>query len=209
MLTGVFGGTFDPFHNGHLLPALAVRDSLELELLRFVPLASPPHRPPAVAGGEQRLEMVRLGIRGQAGCVADDRELRRGGKSFTVLTLEELHSEGERNLVVLVGADAFAGMNHWHRWPELFRLAGIVVMARPGHTAPRQAPAWCPARLQPEVDEFRAAPAGQLLWYPGPAVPVSASGLREAIAAGTDVGASLPPGVWNFIREQGLYGYSD
>ena len=134
---GILGGTFDPIHYGHLRPAQEVLRALDLAEIRVIPAANPPHRRPPVATPEQRLRMVELAVAGVPGFTVDDREFRRGGPSYTVLTLESLRSEfGERPLCLLMGLDAFEGIETWHQWQRLPELAHFIVMTRPGWEFP-------------------------------------------------------------------------
>ncbi len=135
---GVFGGTFDPVHHGHLRTALEVLEGCGLEQLRLVPALVPPHRPQPRAPAPLRLEMLRRAVAGEPRLVVDDRELRRGGPSYTVDTLAELRAAvGTRPLCLVLGADAFLGLPGWHRWRELFALAHLVVVERPARGSSR------------------------------------------------------------------------
>ena len=130
---GIFGGTFDPVHCGHLELACEVHAALDLAAVRFIPAGDPPHRAAPVAPAIHRLAMVELAIAEHPGLEVDTREIQRRGRSYTVETLEELRSEQpSRRLALIVGADAFLGFPTWHRWRELFDLAHVVVVARPG-----------------------------------------------------------------------------
>ena len=124
----LYGGTFDPVHAGHLAVAIAARDTLHADVA-FVPAADPPHRPAPGASAAQRAAMVALAIAGTPGLSLDERELRRDGPSWTVLTLEQARAEAGPSapLAWLVGADAFRGLPTWHRWETLAGLAHLVV----------------------------------------------------------------------------------
>src|SRR5512144_1390892 len=114
---GILGGTFDPVHYGHLYAADDVRRALELTEVRLVPSGDPPHRAAPVATAAQRMTMLLLAVEEFPALVTDPREIERTGKSYTVLTLEELRREyGDRPLLLIVGADAFHGLPTWHRW---------------------------------------------------------------------------------------------
>ena len=117
---GIFGGTFDPIHLGHLELAREVRDALELAAVRLIPAGDPPHRAAPVATAIHRLAMVELAIEDLPGLEVDRREIDRPGRSYTVLTLESLRAEDSaRPLALIVGADAFAGFPDWYRWREI------------------------------------------------------------------------------------------
>src|SRR5260370_39511082 len=138
---GVFGGTFDPIHGGHLRPALERWQELGLAEVRFLPTGAPPHRAELYGSPERRLQMVRAAVADQPSFVVDDREVRRSGVSYSVDTLTELRREYPgRSLCLLLGMDAFLGLPNWHRWRELLTLAHIVVAHRPGWRAPTTGP---------------------------------------------------------------------
>lgn len=128
----LFGGTFDPVHLGHLSVAWEAAELLDAEV-RLMPASVPPHRPAPIANAEQRVAMLRAALQKQSRLTLDTRELERSGPSYTIDTLTELRAEqGDRPLVLLIGADAFAGLPGWHRWRELFEVAHIGVLSRPG-----------------------------------------------------------------------------
>ncbi len=138
---GVFGGTFDPIHCGHLRTAFELWQELQLAEVRFLPTGTPPHRDQLYASPELRLKMVQAAVADQPSFVVDDREVRRSGVSYSVDTLTELRREyPHRSLCLLLGMDAFLGLPHWHRWRELLTLAHIVVAHRPGWRAPTTGP---------------------------------------------------------------------
>lgn len=206
---GVLGGTFDPIHYGHLRPADEARKALGLSEVRVIPAARPPHRRAPVASAEQRLRMVELAVATMPGFVVDDREYRRGGPSYTVLTLESLRAEfGSRPLCLLMGMDAFAGIESWHQWARLPALAHLVVMHRPGSPLPARAadlPEWARARVARSPRALAAQPAGSILFQPVTPQDISGTRIRAAIAAGEDVRAWLPPAVWQYIDTHNLY----
>ena len=134
---GLFGGTFDPVHFGHLRLAEEAIGNLGLGGVRWIPAGQPPHRGAPQVTGQQRLEMVLRSTAGNARFSVDASEVEAAAPSYTVHTLERLRDEIglDRPLVLLVGADAFAGLPTWHRWRDLFGLAHIAVAQRPGFPA--------------------------------------------------------------------------
>jgi nicotinate-nucleotide adenylyltransferase len=211
---GILGGTFDPIHYGHLELAREVRDALAFGELRLIPAGEPPHRPAPVASAFHRLAMARLGVAGYPGLAVDDRETRRSGPSYTVLTLEELRAESrERGIALMVGTDALAGLPTWHRWREILDLAHIVVVARPGFESanavtPALSAEWR-QRLTADPAELARRPAGAILVQPITAHPISASAIRALIAQGREgaVAAAglLPSAVLAYIESNQLY----
>jgi len=208
---GLFGGTFDPVHFGHLAPLDQVQRSLGLTCVRVVPCATPPHRRAPVADPAQRLAMVELALGAYPALRLDPREIDRGGISYTVDTLETLRDEsGTQPLCLIVGTDAFLGLPSWHRWQEIPDLAHIVVMQRPGWRMDIEAgelPAWAAPRLVPDPLQLDKQPAGWIAIVPVTPVDVSATEIRRIIATGGDPSGMLPAPVWHYIQAHGLYGY--
>ena len=205
---GILGGTFDPIHYGHLRPAQEVLRALGLAEMRFIPAANPPHRRAPVATAAQRLRMVELAVAGIPGFVVDDREIERGGPSYTVLTLESLRREyGERPLCLLMGMDAFEGIETWHQWRRLPELAHLVVMTRPGWTFPPGAapPAWVRGRIEPAPEKLAQAGAGKIFFQAATPQDISATQIRAALAGGEPVEGSLPSAVLEYIRAHRIY----
>jgi nicotinate-nucleotide adenylyltransferase len=192
---GVLGGTFDPFHNGHLGAAEAAMVCAGLRRVIFVPAAQPPHRPPAVAPAEQRMEMCRLATAGDERFAVSDIELNRSGPSYTVDTLVELrrlHPDGE--LFIVLGWDAARLFPTWRRPDEVRALASIVVVGRPGSDAPRE------ADLKPVGLEGKGV---VLCLRPTP--DVSASEIRRAVAVGESITGKVPSAVEQYIAAHRLY----
>jgi len=195
----LLGGTFDPIHLGHLRVAWEAAEALDAEV-RLMPANVPPHRPAPAASAIERVRLVEVALAGQSRLTLDARELARPGRSYTVDTLLELRAEqGSRPLVLLLGADAFAGLTTWHRWRELFGLAHIAVLTRPGH-APEH-PAELAAEIAPRrVDGpagLHATPAGRVLQLPVTPLEISASAVRALLAAGRDPRWLVPDALLN------------
>ena len=210
----LLGGTFDPVHYGHLRFADEARRSLGLSELRLVPARDPPHRAGPAASAADRLAMLRLAVGEFPGLVVDERELRRGGKSYTVLTLEELRKEDARRpQLLLVGADAFRGLPTWRRWRKLFALAHLVVVARPGvalaDALPDPLAAEWKSRLIGDPAILFSAPAGAIYEQRISPQPISASMIRAQLERGdagrSAVSALLPPAVLAYIERHHLY----
>jgi len=211
---GLLGGTFDPVHYGHLRAADDVRRALGLAEVRLVPAGDPPHRAAPSASAEQRLAMLDLAVAEFPGLVVDPREIARAGKSYTVLTLEELRAEvPSRPLVLIVGVDAFAGLPTWHRWREVFALAHVVVVTRPGTSVDEAiggalGEEWV-ARATADPARLETTPAGAIYVQPIRPQPISATVIRRALAQGpagvAEVRGLLPPAVLAYIDRNQLY----
>ena len=206
MLSGVSGGTFDPVHIGHLRCGLEVLRRCGLSELRFVPAARPPHRSPPAAPAELRLRMLQLATAKQPGFVVDRRELDRPGPSYMVDTLASLRREApERNLALVIGMDAYAGLVSWHEWERLLELAHLVVLQRPGALPPGGALAGLleARRLCRPAD--LATGSGGILVCPVTALDISASAIRADVAAGGDPRFLVTDAVRDLILESGCY----
>jgi nicotinate-nucleotide adenylyltransferase len=204
-MIGIFGGTFDPVHFGHLRAMLEVREIFNLEEVRLVPNKIPPHRPEPFASSEMRLEMLHLATDTLPNVVIDNRELDREGPSYMVDTLRSLRGDfPEWPLLLFVGSDAFSGLTSWHRWPELFDFAHIVVMTRPGNSAPQQ-DAFFEARQIFEAAELARYKAGKLFFQSITQLDISASAIRKMIAKKRDPRFLLPDNVLDYIHSHHLY----
>lgn len=195
----ILGGTFDPIHVAHLAVAWEASELLDAEV-RLMPAAVPPHRPPPIADATTRVAMLRAALSGQDRLGLDTRELARGGPSYTIDTLAELRAEeGARPIVLLMGADAFAGLPSWHRWRELFDVAHIGVLSRPHARR-----AW-PAELAGELatrhaagpDSLHDRPAGKVIELDVTPLDISATRIRELLAAGRQPRYLLPDALFD------------
>ncbi|MCG8370784.1 MAG: nicotinate-nucleotide adenylyltransferase [Proteobacteria bacterium] len=205
---GVFGGTFDPIHYGHLRSAFEMLQALRFDEVRFVPCGDPPHRGLTYASAEQRFALVRLAIDGQRGFVADDRELGRDGPSYTVDTLASLRAEfSERSLGLIVGMDAFLGLPGWHRWNEILDYAHIVVAHRPGWKAPDIGVLGdlIAERGTHRIDALHETTHGRLHIHAVTQLEIASTEIRDLVAAGRDPRFLMPDAVWDAIDELGLY----
>ena len=205
---GIFGGTFDPIHYGHLRTALELKEAQALEQVRFVPCANPPHRATPMTDGRVRLKLVTAAIRGEPGFVADERELEREGPSYTVDTLESFRADyPKRSLCLLLGMDAFLNLPSWHRWQELLPLAHIVVAHRPGWRVPDVGTLGelLRDRRTASATELRASPAGRVHVQPVTQLEIASTDLRAAIRAGLDPKFLMPDRVRKIILETECY----
>lgn len=190
----ILGGTFDPVHLGHLCVAWEAAEALDAEIA-LVPAHVPPHRPPPRATAAQRVALLEAALAGQDVLRLDTRELERDGPSYSVDTLTELRGEigPDRPLVLLVGADAFAGLPRWNRWREIFGLAHVGVLTRPGEHPVLD------DELADEIAPRRArvptGPAGQVIPITVTALDISATAIRDLLAAGRMPRYLLPAGV--------------
>lgn len=210
MAIGVFGGTFDPVHIGHLRAAIELRDSLRLDTLRLMPSADPVHRQAPEAGAEHRLAMLRLAVANEPALVADDLEIRRGGATYTIDTLEQLRSTlgDDQPLLLCIGMDSLASLDSWKHWQSLTDLAHIVVAGRPGWQPPAQGALaeWVGRHRVDAVGDLNTRPAGCLYFADIPLLPVSSTGIRDDLRAGRSVRYLTPDAVIDYIHDYHLYG---
>jgi nicotinate-nucleotide adenylyltransferase len=209
---GIFGGTFDPVHFGHLRLAEEAIVHLGLGGVRWIPAGQPPHRGlPQVTAG-QRLAMVRLAGSGNARFSLDASEVEAAEPSYTVHTLERLRRElgAGQSLVLLVGADAFAGLANWHRWRDIFALAHVAVSHRPGFPVET---ASLPHALASEFNDRRltdsgalkASPAGAIVTFAMTQLAISATQIRKLLANDLSARYLLPDAVLDYIQTHSLY----
>lgn len=213
-MIGVFGGTFDPVHFGHLRPALDVKQALGLTEMRMIPAFQPPHRELPEANPGQRLTMLRAAVGGEPDLQVDNREMKREGESFMVDTLISLRDEfGAKPLCLVLGADAFLQLDSWHRWRDILELAHIVVTHRPGwqldmnEANPELQELWRERQVT-DSGQLAASPAGNIILQAVTPLEISATQIRASVAAGKNPRFLLPDSVWNLIRSQNLYGFS-
>lgn len=195
MRVGLLGGTFDPVHEGHLALAEAARACADLDEVLLVPSGNPPHRRPALASPEQRLEMARLAAADRPGLGVWDVEVRRSGPSFTVETLREFHRArpGDEAFLIL-GWDAARQLRTWRDPDEVLKLARLVVLPRPG----------LPPPAKRDLQEAQLEPA-QVIVCPAGTPDVAATRIRDRIARGDSLDSLVPAAVAEYIARHDLY----
>ena len=206
---GIFGGTFDPIHYGHLRTALELLQGLDLSEIRFMPCGDPPHRLRPTAPSDLRLRMVEAAIKGYQEFLVDDRELKRDGPSYSVDTLRSLKSEClDGPLCLLVGMDSFLSLPEWHQWPKILELGHIVVAHRPGWRVPEAGKLgelmreWSTGR----AEDLHEIGSGRIHVHAVTQLEISSTELRALIQAGFDPKYLVPDAVRAIIAETGCYG---
>jgi nicotinate-nucleotide adenylyltransferase len=203
---GILGGTFDPIHYGHLRPALEVAEQLGLNHIRLIPSARPPHREQPLASPEQRLLMLHLAVKNSQQFVVDDREYHREGASYTVDTLLSLRQEfPDIPLYLLLGTDAFLGIQSWHKWQQLIELAHIVIIQRPNEMTdmPKALDLWYQQHLATDKDKDQIA--GKIWPIAVTQLAISATEIRSKIAQGLTPQFLMPDATIQLIQQIGLY----
>ena len=191
--TGIFGGTFNPIHNGHLHLLREADAALSFDRILVIPANIPPHkRAPDLAPGSDRLEMARLAAAGMDKVFVSDIELKAKGKSYTILTMERLHAlfPGDR-FTLLMGADMLLTFDQWYRWQDILRLADLAAFAR---NDGEEAALLQKAAELPGARVIRTEP-----------LPLSSTRVRETLMSGGDASAMVPEAVFHYIKRQRLY----
>lgn len=204
--TLVFGGTFDPVHNGHIRSAKALLKEFKDAKLVMIPCQIPPHRPQPIASAQARLAMLNLAVEGDAQISVDDCELEREGKSLTVDTLTAYReAEPEAALYFVMGSDAWVTLPGWYRWQELTDLAHLIVLTRPGEQVdePGELEDWANGK-ETSLDQVEGK-AGNIVKLTLEQVPVSATCVRRAIHEGRGVNDLLTAKVIHYIDQEKLY----
>ncbi len=191
--TGIFGGTFNPIHNGHLHLLKEADKALSFDRILLIPANLPPHKQaPDLAPGKERLEMARLAAAGMEKVFVSDIELKAKGKSYTVLTLEKLHALfPEERFTLLMGADMLLTFDQWYRWQDILKLADLAAFAR--NDGEEEA-------LLKKAEEF----SGARVIRTEP-LPLSSTEIREILKKGGDVSNMVPEAVLSYIKRRGLY----
>jgi nicotinate-nucleotide adenylyltransferase len=201
MTLGVLGGTFDPIHNGHIAAAAAAERELRLDAITLVPSRIPPHRQdPVGAAAEHRLAMVRLVARGRPRWTASDIELHREGPSYTYDTLAELgQSRPSTQMFFILGADAFAEIATWSRYPAVLDLANFVVVSRPGITLDSL------RERVPSAFSPRPLAGTRVILVESATPDVSSTEIRRRVRAGEPLADVVPDAIAAYIRTYRLY----
>ncbi|MCS4286131.1 nicotinate-nucleotide adenylyltransferase [Pseudomonas sp. BIGb0278] len=205
---GIFGGTFDPVHIGHLRSALEVTELMGLDELRLLPNARPPHRDTPQVDAQARLAMVQSAVSGVDCLSVDARELGRDKPSYTIDSLESIRAElgGDDQLFLVLGWDAFCGLPGWHRWEELLQHCHILVLQRPDADVepPDELRNLLAARSQSDPTAM-SGPAGHISFVWQTPLAVSATQIRQLLASGKSVRFLVPDAVLAYIEAHDLY----
>jgi nicotinate-nucleotide adenylyltransferase len=212
---GILGGTFDPIHLGHLRLAEEMRETFGLTEVRFIPAGDPyqkTRKSRQVVPATHRLAMMKLAIASNKHFVADEREMRREGPSYSLDTLNDLRNDCGANtpLIWLMGSDTFLGMPTWHRWQELFDFAHIGIAERAGNTSWRNAMAvplldQFEQRVTLQPEDLRASPAGRISIVSMTALDISSTAVRTQLQARQSPRYLVPDPILDYIHQHNLY----
>jgi nicotinate-nucleotide adenylyltransferase len=209
-MIGIFGGTFNPIHNGHVQLALEMIEQLKLDHVRMVPCAIPVHRQlPEVVSG-LRFEMVQAAVSSYPRIIADDREIVRNGPSYMVETLDSLSRDFDQPLCLILGSDAFCQLDTWKNWQQLFHYAHIAVLRRPDMPTENLVLSealkkFLKGRVIDDVEALGKVDSGRVIFMSNRRLSISSSAIRDKISSGEDVELLVPESVYRIIRRHSLY----
>ena len=201
---GLYGGTFDPIHVGHLIVARAARERLGLDRMILIPSAHPPHKPSAdLTDASHRVAMSKLAVEGESDLEVSDCEVRRTGPSYTIDTVAEFRDRfgPDADLIWLIGADTLGELAGWHRVEDLVDACRVVTLARPGWESP-------------DIEPLRSRLSGEQIarlcddHIDTPRIDISATDIRRRLADGKSVRWLVPEPVHQYVVGHGLYGTS-
>ena len=216
---GLFGGTFNPMHQGHWQVAQDVLQQFQLDCIHFIPCAVPPHKTAEpITHPSHRLEMVRLAVDDRQGFVVSDVEIQRDGPSYTWDTLQHYQNKFAESaqLFFMVGLDAFLEIHTWKMYQQLFDAVGFIVMSRPGIETPTTSMAETVLDytqthissdyyLGDEKNKLHHATQSTICLAPVTPVPIASSQIRDMVARGESIEPWVTPAVARYIKEKGLY----
>jgi len=204
-MIGIYGGTFNPVHYGHLRTALEVNELFDLDEIRLLPCSLPAHRENPSVKAEMRLEMLQLAVKDYPQLRVDSREIDRAGVSYMVDTLAELRAESpDKPIVLFMGADAFNGLSNWHRWQALFDYAHIVVMTRPQFIRDNLIDFYSD-KLVTSRESLNLSVSGKIFFQKVRDLDISATDIRNAFIENKNPSFLLPESIIEYIRAHKLY----
>ena len=203
---GLFGGTFDPVHYGHLRPALELVEHYALDTLYLLPNHRPQHRDKPEANTQQRIHMLHVAVDDVPQLAIDPREAERNEPTYTIDTLADVRQENPNATVIFfMGMDAFAHFDSWHRWEEILSLTNLVVMDRPDAILSEFAKSLIERQISAVGDTIEHNTCGVIERCEVTQIAISATDVRQRVSAGQSIQFLLPESVREYIHEQQLY----
>jgi nicotinate-nucleotide adenylyltransferase len=204
-MIGVYGGTFDPVHYGHLRTALEITEIYALDKMLLIPCSTPPHREQPSVSANMRVQMLQAAVNEHSEFIVDTREVDRPGPSYMVDTLASIRAEsGPAPLLLCIGADAFEKLPSWHQWQRLFDFAHVLVMTRPGWKK-NTLSEFFKDKLTTRKEELTTAAYGRLIFQNVSKLDISASRIRQIIGEGRKPDFLLPAAVIEVIKKHRFY----
>jgi len=210
MSVALFGGTFDPVHNGHLRIASELAELLSVNELRLMPCRLPPHRDEPKVSADQRRKMLELGIGANNSVLSvEDIELHRPAPSYSIDTVALIREQlgSLTPLFLCVGMDALATINTWRDWEKLLSFCHIAVSSRPGFSAPKKGPLyeWIAQHECDNLNEIKQCPSGYIYFCDLTMLAISSTTIRDKIKQGSSIRYMAPEPVVNYIQQHRLY----
>lgn len=207
-IIGIYGGTFDPIHNGHLHVANTLLTELPFQEIRFIPCFEPVHRQSPIATPEQRLHLCELALENQTKLIVDSREIQREGKSFMIDTLKSLRTEfKDFPLALIIGADSLETFQTWKSWKQIIDYAHLLVVNRPESVSPQDLTLQDMIKkcVTTDKEKLNTQLSGLIYFAYIPPSPVSATKLRQQLSSAKDISHFVPKNVFDYIRAQHIY----
>jgi len=210
-IVGLFGGTFSPIHFGHLRMAQELANALNMDEVKFIPSANPPHKDSVMVSAEHRSAMVKLAVADNPLFSVDELELARDGRSYTIDTLISLRESlgNDTSLCLMMGSDAFVKLNTWHRWQELLDYAHIVLVQRPSAQPQEALPSEVEALLRDHYTDQHADlshdNAGSIMMQQITGQDISSTGIRHLLQHGKSIRYLMHQTTATYIAQNKLY----
>lgn len=209
----IFGGTFDPVHKGHLLASSRIQSAFQFDTYSFLPCNIPVLKPAAAVSKEHRIRMLQLALNEYPQFHLDLRELQRNSPSYMVDTLKSFRTEAEQaSITLILGYDAFLSLPQWHQWEKIISLANLLVINRKGYTQKilvKPLKTFLAQHQSHNPKDLLNHPSGVLYQFDAGDYDISSISIREQLKKGEAIDSSIPQSVYEYIKEQGLYGNSN
>ncbi len=204
----IFGGTFDPVHNGHIQTSLAIQEQFHFNSYRFIPCKAPAIKPPSLANTDQRITMLKLAIKNHSQFEIDLREIERDTPSYMVETLQSIRRDHkEASITLILGYDAFVSLPQWYQWEEITKLAHLLVINRDAFNIDLPEP--ITSLLQEhQVRDTKALlnqAAGVIYQFNAGNYPISSTQIRTELKKQADINSQISQEIYDYIKLQGLY----
>ncbi len=208
-MIGIFGGSFDPPHFGHIKSAFALLEQFEFEQIRFVPCQLSPHKNKAHASAQHRWQMLSLICDSHDKLVVDDCELKREAPSYTIDTLIELRQQydEQKSLVLILGIDAYSSFCQWHNFEDILSYSHLMLLQRPGYALPKSGceKDYIDTRLVKDINLLVNSANGKIYLCDIEKIDISSTSVRKTISNGEQPRYAIPGNIWNYIKRNNLY----
>lgn len=205
----IFGGTFDPVHNGHIQTSAAIQSNFHFDYYYFVPCKIPTIKPNSFANTQQRIDMLQLAIKNFKNFSLDLREVNRDTPSYMVETLKSFRDENEdASISLIIGYDAFLSLHHWHQWENIIELANLLVINRNNYAhlaIPEAVELLLKQHQCVRKSQLLTSRSGTIILFDAGNYEISSTDIREELKLKKNVEDKLPKAVYEYIKQSGLY----